>query len=39
MSVTQLNSAQDSSIDVQTLEGSSVKLPHERGRAWISPLL
>jgi hypothetical protein len=39
MPVTQLNSVQDSSIDIQTPEGSIVKLPRGRGRAWISPLL
>jgi hypothetical protein len=39
MSVTQLNSAHDSSTDIQTLEGSRVKLPRGRGRAWSSPLL
>jgi hypothetical protein len=37
--VTQLNRAQDSSRDIQTSEGSRVKLPRERGRAWSSPLL
>jgi hypothetical protein len=39
MSVTQLNSAHDSSIDIQTPEGSSVKPPRGRERVWISPLL
>jgi hypothetical protein len=37
VSVTQLNRAQGSSIDIQTPEGSRVKLPRGRGRAWSSP--
>jgi hypothetical protein len=39
MSVTQLNRVQGSSIDIQTPEGSRVKLPQRRGRAWSSPVL